>query len=90
MSSTVKKTLFEEVCSKDILGFGFAGNDYAKQLQEAYVKTNAFCAVKVERKTLHNESGDMDVVWCTHNFQFLGGSLGSAEGTSELLFPLLV
>jgi len=36
-----------------------------------------FCGVDVYRKTLSN---GLNVVWVQHNFAFLGGSLGCAEG----------
>lgn len=37
--------------------------------------------MKVEEKELKKEEEEaLSVVWVTHNFKFLGGSLGCAEG----------
>ena len=40
-------------------------------------KTGRTCAVSCDIRTL---DGDIKVVWLEHNFKFLGGSLGCAEG----------
>jgi acyl-CoA carboxylase subunit beta len=50
-------------------------------LNDSVAKTNLLAAVKVEvvRVPSYNESFQ-DVVWVAHNFSFLGGSLGCAEG----------
>ncbi|CAM9750893.1 unnamed protein product [Pylaiella littoralis] len=73
--------LFEEVASRDVLGFSFGGRSYADQLTDAVAKTKVVCGVKVERKFIGNVSGDKtEVVYVQHNFGFLGGSLGQAEG----------
>jgi len=72
--------LFEEVASTDFLNFGFGGRSYQAQLNDAIAKTKTFCAVRVELKEIQGDGGSMQVVWCTHNFGFLGGSLGCAEG----------
>lgn len=62
--------LFEEVVSKDVLGFSFGGRSYADQITDAVAKTKVLCAVSVERKKLCKS--DVEVVWVTHNFGFLG------------------
>ncbi|CAM9932341.1 unnamed protein product, partial [Laminaria digitata] len=74
--------LFEEVVSRDVLDFSFGGRSYADRITDAVAKTKVLCAVKVERKTIGKpgSSETAEVVWVTHNFGFLGGSLGCAEG----------
>lgn len=66
--------LFEEVVSRDVLGFSFGGRSYADQITDAVAKTKVLCAVKVERKTIGKPgpAGAVEVVWVTHNFGFLG------------------
>jgi acetyl-CoA carboxylase beta subunit len=44
---------------------------------EAVKKTKKFCGVSVDERAL--PSG-IRVVWCQHDFGFIGGSLGCAEG----------
>jgi acetyl-CoA carboxylase beta subunit len=72
--------LFEEVCSEDFLKFEFGGRSYQDQLYDSISKTNCLAAVKVERVPVNLEASIVEVVWVTHNFGFLGGSLGCAEG----------
>ncbi|GAB5034711.1 pyruvate carboxylase [Nannochloropsis oceanica] len=72
--------LFTDVCSTDLLGFAFAGRSYKDQLDEAIAKTQGFCGVDVTRRTLSYKGLAVPVVWVEHNFAFLGGSLGCAEG----------
>lgn len=73
--------LFEEVCSKDFLEFKFGGRGYQDQLYDSIAKTKALAGVKVEVKSLNGINNvPIQVVWVTHNFGFLGGSLGCAEG----------
>ena len=77
------ETLFEEVCSVDFLKFSFGGRGYQDQLYDSIAKTDALAGVKVECLSFPNSSiaGSVNkVVWVTHNFGFLGGSLGCAEG----------
>ena len=69
--------LFEEVCSTDFLAFSFGGRSYRDQLSDSIAKTKALAGVKVE---LVEHPGRQSVVWVAHNFGFLGGSLGCAEG----------
>lgn len=65
--------LFEEVVSRDLLGFSFGGRSYAAQITDAVAKTKVLCAVKVERKKIGGgDEKDLEVVWVTHNFGFLG------------------
>lgn len=77
------------VCSKDFLQFTFGGRGYQDQLHDSIAKTKALAGVKVELLTLRPEGQEegrgqgqmeMEMVWVTHNFAFLGGSLGCAEG----------
>jgi acetyl-CoA carboxylase carboxyl transferase alpha subunit/acetyl-CoA carboxylase carboxyl transferase beta subunit len=73
--------LFQEVASSDFLGFNFGGKGYSNSLKDAVSKTKALSGVKVELRTIESEKGEkMNVVWVSHNFAFLGGSLGCAEG----------
>ena len=77
------ETLFEEVCSVDFLKFSFGGRGYQDQLYDSIAKTDALAGVKVECLSFPSSSiaGSVNkVVWVTHNFGFLGGSLGCAEG----------
>ena len=55
------------------------------QLNDSIAKTDVLAAVKVERLavSVQSPSGEtvsQEIVWVTHNFAFLGGSLGCAEG----------
>lgn len=51
------------------------------QLHDSIAKTASLAAVKVELiKVPVGEGKTQDVVWVAHNFGFLGGSLGCAEG----------
>lgn len=76
--ATRKETLFEEVCSEDFLKFKFGGRGYQDQLNDSIAKTEVLAGVKVELLQIPGTS--TDIVWVTHNFGFLGGSLGCAEG----------
>eukprot|EP01035_Chromulina_nebulosa_P007008 gene7008-9448_t len=71
----IKRTeLFHDICSKDFLPFSFGGRGYRDQLDDAIAKTSELCGVKVELYEF--EEDGLKVVWATHNFAFLGGSLG--------------
>jgi acetyl-CoA carboxylase beta subunit len=72
--------LFAEVCSTDFLGFSFNGRAYRDQIAESVAKTKELAGVKVEVVTLPGVQGNIRIVWVTHSFGFLGGSLGCAEG----------
>jgi acetyl-CoA carboxylase carboxyl transferase alpha subunit/acetyl-CoA carboxylase carboxyl transferase beta subunit len=72
--------LFTEVATDDFLEFSFGGRKYADQIAEAVQKTKQFCAVQVSSKSLVFGDTSIKVVWCQHDFAFLGGSLGCAEG----------
>lgn len=86
-----REELFQEVCSVDFLTFKFGSRGYQDQLNDSITKTNALAGVKVELVSLRggasssssmssSPSASNKVVWVTHNFAFLGGSLGCAEG----------
>jgi len=74
MSSSL---LFEEVCSGNFLDFSFGGRSYSDQIADAVRKTKNFCAVSVR---LQDVGDGVKVVYVQHDFGFLGGSLGCAEG----------
>jgi acetyl-CoA carboxylase beta subunit len=74
--SSQNTELFAEVCSKDFLKFNFGGRGYQDQLYDSIAKTKELAGVKVELLAV----GTQQLVWVTHNFAFLGGSLGCAEG----------
>lgn len=74
--TNTRELLFEEVCSTDFLSFSFGGRGYRDQLNDSIAKTSVLAGVKVE--LVRHESATM--VWVSHNFGFLGGSLGCAEG----------
>ena len=81
--SRTADVLFEEVCSTDFLKFTFGGRGYQDQLYDAIAKTDSLAGVKVECLTFNETSSTSPaskIVWVTHNFGFLGGSLGCAEG----------
>ena len=79
--SDQKGGLFENVSSKDFLGFSFHGATYKDSLSRAVKRTGQLCALHVSERTV----GGIKVVWMKHNFGFLGGSLGCAEGEKLLL-----
>ena len=65
------------VASRDFLDFSFSDRSYADQLARAHEKTGSLAGVRAHVKTL---ASGQRVVWCAHDFGFLGGSLGCAEG----------
>lgn len=71
---TTSTPLFEEVVSRDLLGFAFGGRSYQDQITDAVAKTKVLCGVSVERRTIGEEGSKdvLEVVWVTHNFGFLG------------------
>jgi acetyl-CoA carboxylase beta subunit len=75
---------FAEVCSQDFLRFQFGGRSYQDQLNDSIAKTEVLAGVKVERISVPVDIAGktvlQELVWVTHNFGFLGGSLGCAEG----------
>jgi hypothetical protein len=85
MSSVSRTALFEEVCSTDFLRFEFGGRSYQDQLYDSIAKTKELAGVKVEVRDVSHEGGAISIVWVSHLFGFLGGSLGSAEGNYMLL-----
>jgi acetyl-CoA carboxylase beta subunit len=81
MSETQEVKLFEEVCSQDFLHFEFGGRGYQDQLYDAIAKTKVLSAISVRDVHLKlPNGGTVRVVWVAHDFGFLGGSLGCAEG----------
>lgn len=74
--------LFEEVCSQDFLHFKFGERGYQDQLYDSIAKTGRLAGVRVELIDIPLGEGDAKVriVWVQHDFGFLGGSLGCAEG----------
>eukprot|EP00946_MAST-07B_sp_MAST-7B-sp1_P004555 g4555.t1 len=81
MAASPNAQLFEEVSSKDFLGFKFGSRGYSDQLTSAVAKSGKLCAVKCEERVCVGRDGtSQKVVWLEHNFKFMGGSLGCAEG----------
>lgn len=77
----MSEELFEEVCSTDFLKFKFGGRGYQDQLYDSIAKTNRLAGVRVELVNVELDTGkSTKVVWVQHDFGFLGGSLGCAEG----------
>ncbi len=72
----LQEDLFSEIASADFLEFSFGGRSYADQLKDAVQKTGRLSAVTVSVRMV----GENKVVWMSHDFGFLGGSLGCAEG----------
>ena len=72
-----EQELFQEVCSKDFLKFQFGTSSYQDQLERSIAKTGQGCAITVKVRSL--PSGQ-EIVAMSHNFGFMGGSLGCAEG----------
>mmetsp|Transcript_8675 Transcript_8675/g.13352 ORF Transcript_8675/g.13352 Transcript_8675/m.13352 type:complete len:1007 (-) Transcript_8675:1066-4086(-) len=72
--------MFEEVCSTNFLEFSFGNRSYSEQIADAVRKTKNHCAVTVYLKELKHSNKSLRVVWVQHDFGFLGGSLGCAEG----------
>jgi len=72
--------LFAEVCSQDFLQFKFGDRGYQDQLYDSIAKTQVLAGVKVEVIDVPLGSSSCKVVWVQHDFGFLGGSLGCAEG----------
>ena len=89
-----EEQLFEEVCSSNFLDFSFNGRSYTDQLADSIRKTKRMSAIQCYIRSLpivsnnttsnssnNNNNGDsIDVVWVQHDFGFMGGSLGCAEG----------
>jgi acetyl-CoA carboxylase beta subunit len=50
------------------------------QLYDAIAKTSQLSAVRCEVAEVQSPRGAVRMVWVSHDFGFLGGSLGSAEG----------
>jgi acetyl-CoA carboxylase beta subunit len=67
----------DEVASQDFLDFQFGPRGYSDQLATAVQKTGALAAVTCSVRAIKD---NCRVVWISHDFGFLGGSLGCAEG----------
>ena len=80
--SSSNKELFKHVASNDFLKFAFNGASYESSLQRAIYRTGRLCAITCEERVL---SDGRKVIWMTHDFKFLGGSLGTAEGEKLVL-----
>jgi acetyl-CoA carboxylase beta subunit len=89
--SNASSAMFEEVSSKDFVGFKFGARGYADQLTSAVAKSGKLCAVKCEERVCASGRrgvAPQKVVWLEHNFRFMGGSLGCAEGEVRVLLLL--
>lgn len=71
-----EEEMFLEVTSKDFLGFSFNSRGYSDQLKRGIAKTKKLCAVSCVVKEIQG----IKVMWMSHDFGFMGGSLGCAEG----------
>lgn len=76
MTDAMRVEGVEEVASRDFLQFKFGARGYGEQLATAVQKTGKLAAVSVTEQCI----GGHQVVWVEHDFSFLGGSLGCAEG----------
>jgi len=82
--------LFQNIASSDFLEFSFGARSYSAQLANSVAKTGEVSAVQVDVRTLRSEREDgssysAQVVFITHDFRFMGGSLGCAEGEKIVL-----
>lgn len=68
--------LFPNIWSSDFLSFSFNDRAYGWQLDSARVSSGRTSAITCCLRQING----MDVVWMTHAFDFIGGSLGCAEG----------
>eukprot|EP00605_Chrysophyceae_sp_TOSAG23-4_P002843 GSChrysophyteH1.ASY1.ANO1.3131.1 assembled CDS len=75
-----RSELFEEVCSTDFLKFKFGGRGYQDQLHDSIAKTKRLAGVRCELIEVPMDGTSVKIVWVQHDFGFLGGSLGCAEG----------
>lgn len=75
-SATGGGELSDDVWSRDFLGFSFNGRSYESQLETGRLNTGKTSGVSIRIRSLQG----IDVVWIAHEFKFIGGSLGCAEG----------
>ena len=75
-STTGGGELNDDVWSRDFLGFTFNGRSYESQLESGRLNTGKTSGVNIRIRSLQG----IDVVWIAHEFKFIGGSLGCAEG----------
>ena len=93
MASPAPTPLFQSVASADFLGFSFGARSYSDQLAASIAKTGEVCAVQVDVRTLSTDGEgegkgggySTEVVFIAHDFRFMGGSLGCAEGEKIVL-----
>ncbi|ELP90071.1 pyruvate carboxylase subunit B, putative [Entamoeba invadens IP1] len=71
-----EEELFAEIASIDFLKFSFNSRSYEQQLKDAYKRSGHVCGVTCLLRYI----GGIKVVWLRHEFDFIGGSLGCAEG----------
>ena len=81
------------VCGIANMSFSFGARSYSDQLAASVAKTGEVCAVQVDVRTLSTdgEGGggggySTEVVFIAHDFRFMGGSLGCAEGEKSCGF----
>ncbi|KAL7721248.1 acetyl-CoA carboxytransferase [Entamoeba marina] len=73
---SAEEELFAEIASIDFLKFQFGTKSYEVQLKEAFKRSGLVCGVTCFLRYLNG----IKVVWMRHEFDFIGGSLGCAEG----------
>jgi acetyl-CoA carboxylase beta subunit len=81
--------LFENIASTDFLNFSFEASKYSATILSAVQSTGKVCGVSCALRTLRSSTDSSApgtrVVWLKHDFRFLGGSLGCAEGEKLVL-----
>jgi acetyl-CoA carboxylase carboxyl transferase beta subunit len=89
LTAAQQEFLFEDIASTDFLDFQFEASKYADSISRAVQSTGKLCGVSCALRTLTRSSASGDegvrVVWLKHDFRFLGGSLGCAEGEKLVL-----
>eukprot|EP00750_Incisomonas_marina_P017896 INCI2562.2.p1 GENE.INCI2562.2~~INCI2562.2.p1 ORF type:complete len:1331 (-),score=232.62 INCI2562.2:11-3901(-) len=87
LTATQEEFLFEDIASTDFLSFQFESSKYSDSIQRAVQRTGKLCGVSCAIRTLTRPgTGEgIKVVWLKHDFRFLGGSLGCAEGEKLVL-----
>ncbi|EDR28192.1 pyruvate carboxylase subunit B, putative [Entamoeba dispar SAW760] len=71
-----EQELFQEIASVDFLNFSFGSKAYSQQLKDAFKRSGLVCGVTCLIRYING----IKVVWMRHEFDFIGGSLGCAEG----------
>jgi len=88
LTAAQEEFLFENIASTDFLQFQFEASKYRDSIQRAVQRTGKVCGVSCSLRTLSRSSdasSSIRVVWLKHDFRFLGGSLGCAEGEKLVL-----